>query len=568
MLLFLFAFISGLVTIAAPCIWPLLPIVLSASSTGGHKKPLGVTVGILASFGVLTLTLSYIVKILPINLDFLRLFAVAVLVILGLSLIIPKIGAILELYVSRFSGKLGGGRSRTGFGGGLLTGIILGIVWTPCAGPILATIATLAATTQVNTQLILVTLFYLVGIGIPLFIFSIIGRRIFTKTRSLSKYTGRIQQVFGIIMILTALLIFTGYDKVLSANLLNLVPSYSTALNSLESSSLIKDDLDKLKGVSNLNDQGVRAPEIVGIEHWLNLPADKASFSLKELRGKVILIDFWTYTCINCIRTLPHVTSWYERYKNQGFVVIGVHTPEFEFEKNTDNVAAALKQYGIRYPVAQDNSYATWNAYSNQYWPAEYLIDGKGIIRKTHFGEGNYDEMEASIVDLLKEAGKNVANSGEDLPDTTPIRSNSPETYLGAQRMEYLFPSGGINPGEHTFILERDIPQNTFSFGGDWDISQEYAVSSVKSVIEYNFDANNVNLVMTPGKNSYGRVKVLLDGKVLKASQAGSDVKDGVINVDRDRLFNIVDLHGKPGKHIIRLEFETPGIEAFAFTFG
>ena len=219
MLLYIFAFISGLVTIAAPCIWPLLPIVLSASSTGGHRKPLGITLGIITSFGILTLTLSYIVKILPINLDFLRLFAVIVLVVLGFSLIVPRFAAILEVYVSKFSGKLGAGKNRNGLVGGLITGITLGVIWTPCAGPILATIATLAATTRVNFQIVLVTAFYMAGTGIPLFIFSVLGRKILTETRSFSKYTGRLQQIFGVIMILTAILIFTNEDKVLSANL-------------------------------------------------------------------------------------------------------------------------------------------------------------------------------------------------------------------------------------------------------------------------------------------------------------------------------------------------------------
>src|SRR6185295_2720557 len=207
MLLFLFAFVSGLVTIAAPCIWPILPIVLSASSTGGHRKPLGVTLGILISFGVLTLALSYLVKILPINLDWLRLFAVVILIILGLSLLIPKFASILEGYASRFSGRFAGGNNSNGFSGGFLTGLALGIVWTPCAGPILATIATLAATTRVNSEIVLVTFFYLIGVGIPLLIFSYAGRRLFIKLRVFSKYTGRVQQVFGAVMILTALLI-------------------------------------------------------------------------------------------------------------------------------------------------------------------------------------------------------------------------------------------------------------------------------------------------------------------------------------------------------------------------
>lgn len=568
-ILYLFAFVSGLVTIAAPCIWPLLPIVLSASSTGGHRKPFGVTLGILLSFGFFTLTISYIIKFIPINLDALRLLAVVIIASFGIVLIVPKLSQILEGYVSRFSGRIGVS-NKSGFVGGLITGISLGIVWTPCAGPILATIATLAATTQVNSQVVLVTIFYLIGVGIPLLIFATAGRNLFTKTRFFSKYTGRVQQIFGIVMILTAILIFTNQDKILSARLLDIFPSYTKYLTAFENQSGIQQlkggDLPKLSlpRKDNLFNANTSAPEFVGINNWLN----SKPLTIKELRGRVVLIDFWTYTCINCIRTLPHVTSWYEKYKDQGFVVVGVHTPEFEFEKNTANVENAIKQYKIFYPVAQDNNYSTWNAYSNQYWPAEYLIDTNGTIRRTHFGEGEYDQTEMAIQALLKEAGKQVNSNLENMPDQTPKARNSPETYLGARRMQYLYPNGSVPLGEDDFKLQENIPVSSFTLGGRWKIEDQNAVAVEESELEYKFNANKVFLVLKPSQSGRDRVRILLDGKPLTAENAGSDASSGVVIINQDRLYNLIDLKGADGVHLLRLEFENAGTQAFAFTFG
>ena len=350
-----FAFLSGLVTILAPCIWPLLPIILSASATGGKRKPLGITLGIITSFAFFTLALSYIVKLIPFNPDGLRLFAVIIIGFFGLTLLIPALSQKVEGMVSRLSGKLGikPSQNNDGFWGGFVTGLALGIVWTPCAGPILATIATLAATRSVNVDIILTTIVYVVGVGIPLFFFATLGQKVFTKSRKLSKYTGRIQQIFGAVMIITALLIFTNYDKVLQVKLLDAVPAYSKFIFDLEGNKDVKKQLDRLRNnnssTGNRNnvfspmDQTLpnlgKAPEFTGIDKWLNTDI---SPTMKGLRGKVVLVDFWTYTCINCIRTLPHITSWYDKYKDQGLVVIGVHTPEFEFEKNTSRINSVL----------------------------------------------------------------------------------------------------------------------------------------------------------------------------------------------------------------------------------
>lgn len=567
-ILLFFAFVSGLVTILAPCIWPLLPIVLSASTTGGRQKSLGITLGIMSSFLTFTLSVSYLVKLFHFDPNILRLVAVIVISFLGLTLLVPWLSQKLEGLMSRISGRFTptASKKKQGFLGGYLTGLVLGVVWSPCAGPILATIATLAATTSVNFQVILVTLSYVVGLGIPLFLFSQGSAIFFTRTRFISRYTGRIQQIFGAVMILTALAIFTNYDKVVQVKLLEVFPSFSNFLYGIENNQEVQKQLNILKKKkdemkrempkvnlpgSDLPNLGP-APEFVGIAKWLN--AEKP-IRMADLRANVVLIDFWTYTCINCVRTLPHVTGWYEKYKDRGFVVVGVHTPEFEFEKNTQNVINAIQQYGIHYPVAQDNTYSTWNAYDNHYWPAKYLVDVKGNIRYIHFGEGEYEQTEKNIQLLLNEAGRQTKEETMNLEDQTPITRLTPETYLGAARRE-RFTSDKRPLSLHQFKLE-----------GIWDTQEEYAIPKKGAALELRFFADKVFIVITP-KTKPGTFQVFLDGKIISKDSWGKDAIGGRVTLDVPRLYNLIDLHGKNGDHILRLQFETDGTRLYAFTFG
>ena len=577
LLLLGFAFLAGLATILAPCIWPVLPIVLSSSIAGkGHRRPLGITLGVILSFAFFTLFTSYLVRIFHLDPNLLRLIAVVVIAFLGLSMIIPALSAQFELAVSRLSNLFNNNNQQqsTGFLPGFITGLTLGIVWSPCAGPILATIAALAVTEQVNLNVIFVTLAYITGIGIPLFIFAYAGQRFIVKAKSLSAYTGKIQKIFGVITILAAIAIYTNYDQTLQLQLIDQFPALGTAVNGFENSNLVKNQLNTLKGkvstvstdTSGLFNANTPAPDFAGATGWLNTPKP---ISINDLKGKVILVDFWTYTCINCIRTLPFVTKWYDKYHDQGFVVIGAHTPEFTFEKETGNVLSAIKRYNIHYPVPQDNNYAIWNNFNNSYWPAEYLIDAKGNIRRTHFGEGEYDQMEMAIQALLKEAGHKVANKLETLPDQTPSGNISPETYLNSTRMQYYYPSGSLSNGKQTFTLLDNPPLNTFTLGGDWTIDSDNAVTGKNATLNYHFTAGKVFLVLRPGTaGSQAKVKVFLDGKVLDNSNKGNDVNKGEVVVDSDRLYNLIDLQGNSGEHILKLEFESSGIEAFAFTFG
>ena len=574
-----FAFLAGLVTILAPCIWPILPIVLSSSVAGkGHQRPLGITLGIMASFGFFTLAISYLVNIFHFDPNGLRLAAVIIIGFLGLTMIIPALSSLIEVHISRLSGLFGQKNDQgNGFGVGFITGLSLGIVWSPCAGPILAAIATLAATGKVTLNVVMITFAYVLGTGIPLFLFAYGGQHIIRRTRSLSAHLGRIQQAFGVIMLLTALAIQTNYDKVVETKLLGRFPVFNTTLNTFENNNAIAAQLDLLKGkdhseIMDVSEKGSLlnadkpAPDFAGIAKWLNTDS---ALTIKSLHGKVVLVDFWTYTCINCIRTLPHVTSSYEKYKDKGFVVVGVHTPEFQFEHNSENVSDAAKMYGINYPIAQDNDYSTWNNYKNEYWPAEYLIDAQGRIRRTHFGEGEYDQMEMAIRELLQENGKILYGTMTNLPEEMPDGEQSPETYLGAARMEYFYPTKTLPQGQKTFTFPKNTQLNSFSLSGEWNICSENAVAVKDAQLQYHFFADKVYLVLHPGNTtSPQRVKVLLDGKTISNSEAGSDVQNGVVTLDSDRLYNLVNLHGKASAHKLLLQFETPGIEAYAFTFG
>jgi len=562
--LLIFSFLAGFITILAPCIWPLLPIVFSASSGGGKRKSLGITLGVMISFTIFTLFISYIVKIFPINPNALRLVATVIIGLLGLSMLIPSLGARFEILINNLLGPL---QSRfkkegSGFTSGLVTGFSLGLVWAPCAGPILATIATLSATQSVNIKVIAITLAYVLGLGIPLYIFSSFSAGLFKKMRTVNKYTGIIQQGFGLIMIVTAILIYTNYAQVLQARVLNLFPGYSRFLGQFENNNKLQNELDNLAGrkaqaitvdSQSLLSQGGSAAEFTGITQWLNTPIP---LSIETLRGKIVLIDFWTYSCINCVRTLPHLTAWYSRYKNDGLVIVGVHTPEFAFEREKQNVANAIKQFNITYPVAQDNDYKTWLKYQNHYWPAEYLIDAKGRIRRTHFGEGGYDHMEEAIRALLKENGSEVGGGLSVIKDQVPHFDRTPETYLGTHRMQRFASPEKIMPGDQEYTFPTDIMLNYFGYRGSWNVGVESARSGAGAALEFKFKASKVFLVVGPAHTG-DKIKVFMDGQSM----------DDII-LDNERLYDVLDLKGTVTEHLLRLEFPDRGTSVYAFTFG
>lgn len=574
-ILLLFSFLAGFVTILAPCIWPLLPIVLSASTVGGKSRPLGITLGVMTSFTVFTLTISYLEKIFHVDPNHFRLAAVMVIVLMGLAMIVPSLGTWFENFINRVLSPLHHRLKRegTGFGAGYAAGFSIGLVWAPCAGPILATIATLAATQSVNVKVVLVTLAYVCGLGVPLFFISLAGSWCFSRMRLVSKYTGRIQQVFGVVMLVAAVLIYTNYDKTIQLKILQVFPSYGNFLSQIENNEQIRQELSSLRGepktaasvaedTSQLPDLGP-APELAGISRWLN----SDPLTLAQLRGKVVLIDFWTYSCINCVRTLPHVTGWYEKYKDKNFVVIGVHTPEFAFEKNTANVQNALGQFKISFPVAQDNDYRTWRAFENHYWPAKYLIDVNGRIRYTHFGEGRYAQTESAIRALLQEAGNRLDADGSFLQDQTPAHKRTPETYLGRARMKnFASPQQGAG-GRQEFTVPDVLPLHHFAYAGTWEVGLPSAQGQTGSTLEINFQADKVFLVISP-RIPGDRIRIFLDGRPVDDTNSGADVAGGVVTLDTERLYHLIDLQKEIKPHRLRLELQSDGIAVYAFTFG
>ena len=573
------AFISGLFTILAPCIWPLLPIVLAdVTQSNSKRRPLGITAGVAISFAFFTLAISALESSIGFSPNVLRKMAVVVLLVIGISMVVPALSRRMEASISSISGKFGGiGKNqRSDFSGGFVTGLAMGVVWTPCSGPILASVATLAATNKVSLQVVVVTLFYVAGVSIPLFGFAVGGQKLLAKSRRLSKHTGRIQIASGVIMIITAVGIYTNYDKTIEAKLLNAIPSYSNALTKIESGSGVTKALSKLKGSKSVpttvsgNQSGLfnaneTAPEIRGIEKWLNTSGPQ---TLASLKGKVVLVDFWTYSCINCLRTLPHVEAWYNKYHSLGFEVIGVSTPEFAFEKDPGNVARAIKQYGIPYPVALDNNYKTWNAYNNQYWPAEYLIDATGKIRRTEFGEGNYPESEQAIRTLLTSAGHTITVAPSDLPDTTPTTQLTPETYFGSNRAQFGFPTPNYPNGTFTIPEQKSVPLDQFALGGKWTIQPDFIESHKGATITEHFDTSKVFLILNPKLGATNTVAVTYNGKPLVGSLAGSDVVNGIIKVDSDRLYNIFNSGATNSDGTLKFTFLDDGIQAFTFTFG
>jgi len=568
-----FAFLAGIVTVLSPCILPILPIVLSGAVGGDKRKPFGIILGFILSFTVFTLFLTKIVQLTGIPSNTLRIIAGIILLLFGVSLLLPQFQVLMEKLFTKLSVFTPKSNTRKGFLGGFVIGLSIGLIWAPCVGPIMASVIALAATSKVNAATFLITFSYAIGSGIPMFFIMYGGRNLLQKVPFLLGNTDRIQKAFGILMIVLAGMIFFNLDLAFESFIAT--TKYGLDLTGLENNSIVKNQLGQLNGSTNqtqdtsgLFNTNTPAPDFVGVSKWLNLTGGKQSLSIKDLKGKVVLVDFWTYTCINCIRTLPFVTSWYDKYSSQGFVVIGVHTPEFQFEHDTTNVLNAIKQYNIHYPVAQDNDYSTWNNYNNQYWPAEYLIDVNGNIRRTHFGEGEYDQTEMAIQALLKEAGKKVSGSLENMKDQTPTGQLSPETYIGSKRMQYYYPGGMIPNGTSTFTLSDNLPQNSFSLGGKWNITDETAIAGDNATLNYNFTASKVYLILRPDSSKNPTVKVYLDGKVVDNTVAGSDVTNGIITVDKDRLYNILDFHSKTESHILKLEFVSPGIEVYTFTFG
>jgi cytochrome c biogenesis protein CcdA/thiol-disulfide isomerase/thioredoxin len=569
-----FAFIAGAATALSPCVLPVLPVVLSAGLSGGRRRPLGIVTGLTLSFAFATVALVYVIDALGLPDDLLRNVSIAVLLGFGIALLLPPVAARVEAWISRVVPKARNSRTEGGFGSGLLVGASLGFVYAPCAGPILAGVITVSASQEFTTGRLAVALAYAVGSAVVLYVLMLGGRRL---TSRLSRHAGRLQMGMGAVMVVVAVLMFADYDTRFQTAIADDLPAFLVnPSGELEESGGVRDRLAELRGggrVSRLQaDAGSGlpalgpAPDFTGNQRWFNTAGDRP-LSLHELRGKVVLVDFWTYTCINCIRTLPYLKAWDERYRDKGLVTVGVHTPEFPFERDAANVEQAIAQNGLRYPVAQDNDYATWDAYGNQFWPAKYLIDASGQVRYTHFGEGDYEETEEAIRRLLKEAGgRPPAGLAKAHAERASPFVTTPESYLGASRADRVV-NGSIRTGAQTFPAPAGrVPDDQLAFQGRWRIDDSSATALRGARVHVAFGAQSVFLVLGTSGGEPREVRVLLDGRPLPDELAGPDVHGGSVLVERQRLYRLVQLP-EAERHLLTLEL-APGVSGYAFTFG
>jgi cytochrome c biogenesis protein CcdA/thiol-disulfide isomerase/thioredoxin len=580
-LLMLFGFIAGAATALSPCVLPVLPIALSAGATGGRRRPLGVVAGLAVSFTFATVALVYVISALGLPNDLLRKLAIGALLAFGITLMIPPLAARIEAWLSRFASRAGvAGVSGEGFWSGAGVGISLGFLYAPCAGPILAGVITVSASQAFTAGRLAVALSYGIGSAVVLYFLMLGGRR---AVAPLARRGAGLQVAMGAVMVVVALAMLGNYDVRFQNTIASDLPGFLTnPTEGLEGTAAARSALADVRG-EQPHGVGAKAvsgsppdaehgalpvlgpaPEFAGNQRWFNTPGDR-SLTLRSLRGRVVLVDFWTYTCINCLRTLPYLTAWDRTYRKDGLTIVGVHSPEFPFEKDVANVDEAIERNGIHYPVAQDNDLATWSAYGNQYWPAEYFIDARGRVRYAHFGEGEYGEKEQVIRELLTEAGRPVAAKESGASGTAPSAGvTTPETYLGAARAE-RFVNPMLSPGAHDFGDPTGPGASEFAFRGRWRITLESATAAVGAGLDLNFGARRVYLVLgSPGKTR--RVRVMLDGHPISSRDAGSDVHGGVAKVASQRLYNLVDLP-RVGHHLLQLEPEA-GVTGYAFTFG
>ena len=540
-------FVAGIITAVSPCVLPVLPIVLAGGAAGGQRRPYAIVAGLVASFTVFTLTASALLSALGLPQDTLRDAAIALLFVVAATLLVPRFGMLIEAPLVRLSRRPSGD-----LGGGFVLGASLGLVFVPCAGPVLATVSVLAAEHRIGVRLVLLTLFYAAGAGLVLLLVAVGGQRVSRRLRASRAWW---RPALGIVMAAAAIAIVFNLDQTLQVDL----GSYTSALQRhTEESAYASHHLSDLRGVKatlhpapaqskkRLPEYGA-APDFTGIAHWLNTPHDRP-LTLAGLRGKIVLVDFWTYSCINCLRTLPHLQAWYAAYHKDGLEIVGVHTPEFAFEHVLGNVESAVRRLKVTWPVALDNDDATWNAYSNEYWPADYLVDQHGDVRAIHFGEGDYSGTEQDIRTLL-----GVRTVAAARPNTTPTEVMTPETYLGPQRLDSSRYVGSklVTGKAVLFTPATVVPENAISYGGEWSLSGQIATAGMGAQLLLHFHAKDVYIVL----GGRGRVSARLGGRPL-----------ATIDVDADRLYTVLS-SAETRDGVIRFSF-TPGVRAYSFTFG
>jgi cytochrome c biogenesis protein CcdA/thiol-disulfide isomerase/thioredoxin len=577
LVLLLFAVVVGAGTAVSPCVLPVLPAMLSASGTGGRRRPLGIVLGLTTTFAITIIGIAKVVDGVGLGSDPLRDVAIVVLLVFGFALIVPRLGEQLERPLAVLS-RLGPRTRGDGFASGLLVGAALGFVYTPCAGPILAAVISVSAA---SGRAVAVGLAYAAGTGLMLLLLALGGRRILDRLRGSGRALA-VQRTLGVVMVLTAIVIATMLDVKLDELIAEHIPNVNvTAV--IDNSSAVSSRLDSLRShkleiaPTTSNDAGLKgvttprlpegpvAPPFVGTEEWFNTPGDRP-LTIASLRGHVVLLDFWTYTCINCIRTLPYLEAWERKYHSKGLVIIGVESPEFPFERDAGNVRSAIKQFGINYPIVQDNNLDTFDEWGNEGWPSDFLVDAKGRVRYADPYEGYYAETEAAIRALLVQAGvKNLGGAAQPEHVITTNFETSPETYLGTARAMGWQAEPLL--GTHTYVAPTGpLALSEFAYGGTWDIGPQQALAGAGASITANVQGKHVYMVLSPPTHGVGKVIVTIDGSPPTGENAGSDVHNGVVTVNEQRLYNIVS-EPRDQDETVKVSF-SPGTSGYTFTFG
>jgi cytochrome c biogenesis protein CcdA/thiol-disulfide isomerase/thioredoxin len=579
MLLYLLAFVGGVLTIASPCILPVLPFVFSRADQPFRRSGLPLLLGMAATFavvaGVATFAGAWVVRANQVG----RLLAMVIFAVLGLALLFPNFAEYLTRPLVRLGGRVQGQGSTEvpSIGRSLVLGISTGLLWAPCAGPILGLILTGAALQGPSVHTAILLLSFSAGTVTSLAVALWAGGKVFALMKKSLGAQEWIRRGLGAAVLVGVVAIALGWDTGILRRL------------SLASTSDFEQKLiDRLRPVTyakanestpvqpaavELGREGT-LPSLNGAVSWLNSPP----LTRDELQGKVVLVDFWTYSCINCLRSVPYVEAWSEKYKNDGLVVIGVHTPEFAFEKDSANVAKAVGDLKITYPVAIDSNYAIWKAFSNEYWPAHYFIDTNGSIRYHHFGEGKYDESEEVIQQLLREKNAGLKTGGlvqvnasgsQAAPDLNDVAS--PETYVGYSRQQnYASPQKIRQDATQSYSAPPRLTVNQWGLAGNWTVSDEHAalVAAPGKVI-FRFHARDLHFVLGPGKNGKTvRFRIRIDGTAPGEDHGGDTDEKGDGVVREYRLYQLVRQKGKVEDRTFEIEFLDPGVQAFAFTFG
>lgn len=584
MWLLVLAYLGGVLTIVSPCILPVLPFVFARTGQPFMKSSLPLLAGMALTFALVASLAAvgggWVVQLNQYG----RWLALVFVALFGLTLLLPQLAERLTRPLVAAGSRLSeaaGADSRPRPGASFLIGVATGLLWAPCAGPILGLVLTGAALQGASIATTLLLLAYAAGAATSLAVALLLGGKVFAAMKRSIGAGEWVRRGLGAAMLAGVAAIALGLDTGILARV-------STASTGGIEQALVG-RLARSPNESGTNPGGAmkaadqkpgalpiegNLPPLDGAVQWLNSPP----LTAQALKGKVVLVDFWTYSCINCLRTLPYVKAWAEKYRDQGLVVIGVHAPEFAFERNVGNVTKAMKDLGITYPVAIDNDYKIWRAFNNEYWPAHYFADAQGRIRYHHFGEGDYAESERVIQQLLREAGAAKVADGlinanaegvQRAPDMNEVLS--PETYVGYQRSEHFVPETSLVPDKSTtYNPPSQLALNDWSLGGQWTVGSERATSSAPaSRIVYRFHARDLHLVLGPAADGKPvRFKVLIDGKA-PGDAHGTDVApDGSGSVTEQRLYQLVRQPDGVTDRTFSIEFLDPGVSAYAFTFG